>query len=63
MTPPSNDVRLLVGRPLDGLLTTLAGFNLSLEGRNPRKNTAAEVEFGHGRRALWSEGIRDRNVD
>ena len=48
-----------------------AGFNPSLEGRNSRKNTVAvgqeigiaEVEFGHEERALWSEGIRDRNVD
>ena len=27
------------------------------------RNLVAEVEFGHEERGLWSEGIRDRNVD
>ena len=41
-----------------------AGFSPSLEGRNSRKNTVAvDQEFGHEERALWSEGIRDRNVN
>ena len=44
---------------------------VQVQERNSRKNTVAvgqkfgipEVEFGHEKRALWSEGIRDRNVD
>ncbi len=47
------------------------GFNPSQQGRNSRKNTVgvgqkigiAEVQSGHEKRALWSEGVRDRNVD
>ena len=51
-----------------------AGFNLSLQAKfqneHGHKRRAggkefgiAEVEFGHGKRALWSEGNRYRNID